>query len=160
MSRDILEAKLKFYDRFLATITALGIILGGFWGVYTYVETQHQSIQLRQRELALRVFKEKKNAYLSLIDAAGEITASKNRQEVIEKAPLFLKLYYGRAHVIAEADPNVSDMKIAFKGKLMTYLKNKEMNESPFKYFSSVSFDLTNACKSHIDPRTIESTIE
>ena len=151
MSREALDAKLKLYDRILASITAFGVIVGGSWAMYTHFE-------LRHKEIALMVFKEKKEAYLALIDAAGEVTASNNRQEVVENAPLFLKLYYGRAHVIAEADPQVSKQKIAFKEKLMAYLDDERVNVSPFEYFGGTTFALTNACKVHIDPRFIEAT--
>jgi hypothetical protein len=153
--RDAFEAKLKLYDRVLATLTALGLILGGVWGVYTYFGIQHQTIELRERELAFMVFNEKKHAYLALIDAAAEITASKNRQEVSEKAPLFLKLYYGRAHVIAEADRNVSKKKVTFRNKLMKYLEDK-IDTPPHEYFGGAALALTKACQVHVDPRTIE----
>jgi len=153
-TKDAFDAKLKLFDRILATITALGVIVGGVWGLYNHFGLQHEANQLRQNEIDLMLFKEKKDTYLSLIDAAGEIIACKNRQEVSGKAPLFLKLYLGRAHVIAEADSNVMKMKIAFKEKLDTYLKD-QINESPFKYFGSAALALTNACKVYVDPNTL-----
>jgi hypothetical protein len=153
-TKDTFEAKLKIFDRILATITAIGVIVGGVWGLYNHFGLQHEANQLWQNEIDLMVFKEKKETYLALIDAAGEIIACKNRQEVSEKAPLFLKLYLGRAHVIADADSEVRDKKIAFKEKLDTYLKDK-INESPFKYFGSAALALTNACKVYVDPNTL-----
>ena len=156
-----LESNLKIYDRILATVTALGVVIGGLWGLYNHFELQRHANELRQREFKLMVFKEKKDAYMALIDAAGEIVASKNRQEVSENASQFLKLYLGRAHVIAEADSNVSSMKIAFKNKLDTYLKG-QIDEDPFIYFRSTALALTNACRTHVDPRTLmqETTVQ
>ncbi|MDJ0667877.1 MAG: hypothetical protein QNJ61_11380 [Desulfobacterales bacterium] len=156
MTKYSLENKLKIYDRFIATITAIGVVGGGLWGAYTFFKQQKQSIKLRQRELAFMVYKDKKDAYLSLVDAANEITASKNRKEVIEKASLYLRLYYGRAHVIADSDHKVSESKIAFKNKLMTYLKDEQIDTSPFEYFGGVAFAITNSCKIYLDPRAID----
>ena len=105
------------------------------------------------------MYKDKKDTYLSLVDAANEITASRDRKEVLENASLFLKLYYGRAHVIAEADHKVLEGKIAFKNKLMSYLNDEQIDTSPFEYFGDVAFELTNACKLYLDPRTIDAII-
>jgi hypothetical protein len=187
------EARLKVYDRVLATVSALGLIVGGVWAVYTHSESRRKELeqktaeakrdaelreqaaqqkavesqrdaalkerelQLRKQELDLLVFKERKEAYYALCDAACEIVACRDRKEVEERARGFLRLYYGRAHIIAEADPEVSAKKIAFKDRLMEYIEGdaKESNVSPFTFFASAAFDLTKACRRHVDPRSL-----
>ena len=151
------EAKLKFYDRILATCTALLMIVGVCWGVYKYLDNQRQAIKLRQLEYDLMVFQEKKQTYLALVDAASEIAACKNHHEVRDKAPLFLKLYYGRAHAIVALDPPVSKEKIAFGKRLRTYLDDNS-EEPPHKHFGKPALALTMACRDHIDPRQLEES--
>jgi hypothetical protein len=174
-SAEAREARLKVYDRMLATVSALGLLMGGVWAVYTYSQARHKEveqkaaeakqaaelrekeIQLRKQELDLQVFKERKETYYALCDAACEIVACRNRKEVEERSQAFLKMYYGRAHIIAEGDPDVSAKKIAFKKKLMEYLEgeSKDSMESPFTFFGTVAFDLTKTCQKHMDPRTL-----
>jgi hypothetical protein len=170
---DALDIRLKVYDRLLASVSALALIIGGCWGLFNYFDTkkkeasaaeeQHRQtadqkereLQLRKHELDLMVFKERKEAYLALCDAACEIVACRDRKEVEERSRAFLKMYYGRAHIIAEADPEVSGKKIAFKNKLMEYLESNN-TESPFGYFGSAAFELTKACRKYVDPRGLD----
>jgi hypothetical protein len=175
------EAKLKVYDRILATVSAIGLILGGIWGVYTYAETRRKEteqradqaasekiqrqkeaeqkdreIQLRRDELDRQVFTERKATYLTLSDAACEVVACRDRKEVEERSKIFLKLYFGRAHIIAEGDSEVEDCKIAFKDLIFKYLNGKDRDSTkiPFDYFGDAAYKLTKACKVHIDPRS------
>jgi hypothetical protein len=161
---EVREANLKLYDRILASISAIGLIAGGIWGLVTYSESKKQEsehkaseIELRKYELDLSIFKERKEAYYALCDAACDIAASHDRNDVIERSREFLKLYNGRAHIIAEGDNDVFDKKIAFQKKLMSYLKGKNIADSPYDYFESAAYQLTMACRKHTDPRTLET---
>ncbi len=176
---EVRESNLKVYDRILATISILGIVFGGIWGFYSHLQQRvaeakqsekqklaeakqkDEEIQLRKHELDLLIFQEKKDAYYALCDAACDIVACRNRKEVEERSRVFLKMYFGRAHIIAEADSAVSKKKIDFKNRLMSYLdgEDKASTEAPFDYFGEYAFELTKACKKHVDPRQL-ATLE
>ena len=91
---------------------------------------------------------------MTLRKTVREVVASKDREEVIKKAPLFLKLYYGPVHVLHNLDDEVMNKKIAFKNKIMDYLE-KQNTTKPFEYFGKAAFDLTSACRVYIDPADI-----
>lgn len=163
---EIRESNLKVYDRVLATVSILGIVSGGIWGFYSHIQQRvaeasqkDKEIELRKHELDLLIFQERKEAYLALCDAACEIVACKDRQEVAERSRAFRKMYYGRAHIIADPDPVVGDMKVAFNNKLTSYLTgdDKESTKSPYLYFGGAALDLTKSCRKHIDPRQLSS---
>jgi hypothetical protein len=173
------EEKLKLYDRVLATVSALGLIVGGVWGVYTYSHTRQREIDqkseeakragelkgkeilLRKHELDLMIFKERKEAYFALCDAACEIAACRDRKEVVDRSRAYLQLYYGRAHIIADSDDDVSEKKVAFKERLMEYLygKSKDSTELPFTFFGNDAYALTHACRKHVDPRSLATIV-
>lgn len=160
VSADSREAKLKVYDRILATVSALGLVIGGCWGLYTYSRATYGEAQHRKDELKRLIFNERKDVYLLLCDAVCDIVACRNRNEVEEKSRSFLKLYAGRAHIIAEPDSDVSKMKIAFKNRLMDYLEgeHKTSKTLPFHFFVNTALDLTDACRKNIDPRLYQAT--
>jgi hypothetical protein len=110
---------------------------------------------LRERELRLAIFSERKQAYLALTDAACALAACRNYQEVEKAGAEFTKLYYGRAHIISEGDPKVENAKIALHKALQKYLA-EEPTDSPEDYFWSLAMDVTFACKPSIDPRTLK----
>ncbi len=107
----------------------------------------------------LLIFQERKEAYLALCDAACEVVACKDRQEVVDRSRAFRKMFYGRAHIIADPDPVVGDMKVAFNNKLTSYLTgdDKETDKSPYLYFGGAALNLTKSCRKHIDPRQLSS---
>jgi hypothetical protein len=160
------ESNLKVYDRILATVSVIGLIIGGVWGLYSHFQQKaaealqrDQEIELRKHELDLLIFQEKKEAYLALCDAACEVVACQDRAEVAERSRAFRKLFYGRAHIIADPDPEVSDKKIEFNNKLTSYLtgEDKGSTKAPFLYFGSAALNLTKVCRKHIDPRQLSS---
>jgi hypothetical protein len=114
------EARLKVYDRVLATVSALSLIVGGVWAVYINAEARNKEIgqraeelRTRDRELRLQVFKDRKGTYMALCDAVGDVVACRDREEVKAKARTFIKLYVGRAHIIVD-DDDVSKKKKGF----------------------------------------------
>lgn len=156
LSADAREANLKLYDRVLATVSAIGLIAGGVWGLFTYANSKSNEARHRVEDLNRQVFNDRKEAYLRLVDAACEIVGCRDRSEVEKKSRAFLTLYAGRAHVIADPDSEVTQKKISFKNRLIDYMEgeNKESKELPFHFFKDAALELTDACRKKIDPRT------
>ncbi|MEI8380620.1 MAG: hypothetical protein WCJ09_10855 [Planctomycetota bacterium] len=152
------EIRLKVYDRVLATVSALGLIFGGAWSLFEYASSRTHENELRTRELNLAIFRERRDTYFAISDAASDIAASRSREDVIERSRAFLKLYNGRAHLLAEIDSDVKSSKIEFKNLLFEYLDGKDKNttESPFDYFGAAAYQLTKACSRHLDPRGLD----
>ncbi|HEX8489906.1 MAG TPA: hypothetical protein VF626_02710 [Chthoniobacterales bacterium] len=175
MEKRTLEQRLQIYDRGLSTVSAAVLVIGALLTIVTYLHDQRvkereerklrdqeiaqaqEQLQLRKRELAFAIFKEKREAYLALTDAACAIAACRNYEEVEGASKEFLKLYYGRAHIIADGDPDVYQKKIDFRKALATYLKERP-SEAPDAYFEGLALDITDACKSHMDPRSLDAT--
>ena len=149
---------LKVYDRVLATVSAIGLIAGGGWSVYQYNASRARENDIKARELDLALFRERRDTYYAISDAASDIAAARNREQVIERSREFLKLYNGRAHLLAELDDDVRQSKIAFKKLLHEYLdgQDKESTESPFAYFNAAAYQLTKSCSKHLDPRELD----
>lgn len=110
---------------------------------------------LRERQLQLDVFMQRKEAYLALTDAACAVAACRTYKEVEKASTEFNKIYYGRAYVIAEGDPDVTYAKVEFHEALVKYLEDKPCI-LPEEYFSSFAMEVTFACKPNIDPRSLE----
>jgi hypothetical protein len=170
MSPRTLEQRLKVYDRYLATVSAIAIVVGGLFTFYTYLHGERirdaqehklkekeiaqtqQELSLRQKELTFAIFKDKRDAYLALTDAASAIAACRSYEEVETASKEFLKLYYGRAHIIAEGDNDVYQKKIAFRRALAKYLDEKPTGQ-PYTFFENLALEITDACRQHLDPR-------
>jgi hypothetical protein len=120
-------------------------------------DNREKELQLRKRELDLAIYKERKEVYYALCDAASDIAASRDRKEVTERARAFLKLFNVRAHILACDELDVSSQKVWFLLKLKQYLEgeDKESTVSPFDYFGQAALDLTGACRKHLDLREI-----
>ena len=106
--------------------------------------------ELRRRELALMIYREKKEAYGLLVDAATDVATAKNRAAVEEKAGKFMAVYYGRIHIIPELDPPVQAAKNRFKTRLDEYLAETRP-DPPINVFSSPLIDLSGACQKGLD---------
>lgn len=146
--------------RFLPFITTL-VGMGGLWfGVIQYAVAEKAADRMREQELAATIFRERKEAYMDLINAACEIAGCMDRAEVKKKAPAFLTIFCGRAHVIAAAKPEVTNQKVKFKDKLLEYLKDETIKEPPFEYFRDNALDLTFECKPFVDPGALEQILQ
>ena len=114
------------------------------------LKQRESETELRRRELALMIYREKKEAYGLLVDAATDVATAKSRREVEDKAAKFLAVYYGRIHIIPELDQPVQDAKNAFKKKLDAYL-GQTNPDPPIDVFSSPLIDLAGACQKGLD---------
>lgn len=155
------EEKLRIYDRGLATISALALIIAGFWTLWGFMQDKEKDRQARDKEIALRtkeinlqLFTDKKLIYYELCDAEAEIAACNSYQEVVSAQKHFRKLYVGRAHIIGQLDDSVNNQKIRFCSLLDKYLEEKPA-ETPFYYFGNTSLQLSDICSKTLDVATI-----
>jgi hypothetical protein len=140
---EISEQRLKYYDRVLATLTAITIIVGGLWTFWKFIDQ-------RNLEIKKITFDEKKALYYELVNAEAEIASSMSYEEVVVAQKRFRNLYSGRSHIIAKLDPEVENQKVVFMGILNEYIKTKPP-ERPFKYFNSPSLRLAELCRKYLE---------
>jgi hypothetical protein len=152
LRQDLRHGKITLYLSILgSTILLVGLAIDRS----RTLEQRKIETRVRERELGLAVFTEKKQAYLALTDAACAIAACRGYEDVEKASAEFNKLFYGRAHIIAEGDEKVVQAKIAFHNALVKYLDERP-SDPPEKYFRSLALDVTFACKPNIDPRTLK----
>jgi hypothetical protein len=111
--------------------------------------------ELRQREINLMLYREKKEAYLALMEAAVEVATAKGRKEVEDRAPKYFGAYYGRVHIIPELDDPIIKAKNEFAAKLREYLKG-DSSDLPYDVFSSPLNSLATACQKCLDCRMLD----
>lgn len=119
------------------------------------IAQREKEADLRKREIALMIYREKKEAYGLLVDAATAITTANNRREVEDRAGKFYGVYYGRVHIIPELDSAVQDAKNAFKKKLDDYLATSN-SDPPLQVFNSQLYDMAEACRKGLDCRSLD----
>ena len=151
LRQDLRHGKIGLYLSILGT--ALLLIGLGVDRVKALEQRRIES-DLRARELRMAIFTEKKATYLALTDAACTIAGCRTYEDVEKASVEFNKLYYGRAHIIAEGDPTVFEAKVEFHKALVKYLAEKP-SVSPENYFKQLAMAVTFACKPNIDPRTL-----
>jgi hypothetical protein len=96
----------KVWDRGVATITSIGLIIGGGWGLYTYFQKRDQDIETRNQEYKLARYKERKELYYPMCKAVGEIASSKTARDAEPAIKNFLTLYYGGVHMVSDKTVN------------------------------------------------------
>lgn len=112
---------------------------------------REKEAELRRRELALMIYREKKEAYGLLVDAATDVATAKDRAEVEARTGKFYAVYYGRIHIIPELDQSVQDAKNEFEKKLRKYRDDKNDTTKPLDVFSSQLNDISSACQKGLD---------
>lgn len=151
LRQDLRHGKIRLYLTILgSTFVLIGLVVERTKAL----EQRKVESTIRDRELRLNVFTQRKEAYLALTDAACAVAACRTYEEVEKASTEFNKLYYGRAHIIAEGDSKVKDAKIAFHTALVKYLADKP-SISPESCFAGLAMDVTFACKPNIDPRSL-----
>ena len=146
----ITENSFKIYDRALATLSAVAIIIGGFWTLWGFIRAKNKENLLIEQKIRLDKFNDKKDIYYELCDAEGEIASCNSYEEVVIAQKHFRKLYLGRAHIIAELDVEVNNQKVSFRKLLDKYLLEKP-EARPFDYFKESSLELADICKKNLD---------
>jgi hypothetical protein len=157
----ITETSLKIYDRLLATISALAIIIGGLWSLNGLQkekvkenELKLKENELRRQQIKLDIFLDKKAAYYELCEAAAEVAACNSYDEVMVAKKKYIKSYLGKAHIIAQLDDSVGYLKVMYKFKIDDYLSEKP-DKTPYQYFGGEALKLTSTCKKQLDVRQI-----
>lgn len=157
LSRDQLdfqrEFKFKLFDRGLATISALGLICSGLFGLASYANQGKADRELKRREIQLTIYRVKKEVYYPLCESASAIVSSGSAHEARKDIKKYMTLYYGKAHLVV-IDPAVHDAKIAFKKRLLEWVK-QEGNSPPPEDLIALALKLTGACQTYLDPRTV-----
>ena len=148
------DTDLKVYDRALSTVSTIALIIGGIWSLNGFMQAHNKENNLRQQQIKLAIFNDKKAVYYDLVDAESEIASCNTYDEVIVAQKHFRKLYVGRAHIIAGLDKDVNIQKIAFNKLLDKYLKEKPA-KTPFNYFAIQTLKLGDICKKNLDITTI-----
>lgn len=77
----------------------------------------------RRREYDLLIYREKKEAYATLLDAAAAVATARNRAEAEEKAAKYWGIHFGRAHFAPKLDIEVVNKKMDFGNAIKDYLK-------------------------------------
>ncbi len=174
------EEKLKRRQFYLNVVSAVVLLVGGAASVYQYFAQQQKlaneqlaqqqkdtaarrtaeenegarreiEAELRQRELALMIYREKKEAYAVLMDAATDVATAKDRAEVEANAGKYYAVYLGRIHIIPDLDQGVQDAKNAFEARLRVYRGDANNSQKPLDVFSSPLVDLAGACQKGLD---------
>ncbi len=142
------EYELKRRELILHAVSTVFALGAGVWVVSTYVMNRNREIELRKHELNLMLFREKKEAYTALIDAATLVTVAPTKEEAKARSAQFFKVYYGRVHVVPHLDDDVWEAKIVFANGLRDYLKDEKSNQTPeAALYSPYLEGLVAACK-------------
>jgi hypothetical protein len=155
--------RLEVYDRVLATVASISVIIGGIWGMVTYLQAKTKESKDRARESALKkyelellAYKDQREAFLALCDCASEIAMCKNRDEVEIKSKQYGKLYLGRAHLftkdVDEVTAKVFEAKIRFHTLIERYLAQQQPTTTPYEHFHQGALTLTEACSKALKP--------
>lgn len=140
---------------FLSVIATSVVLIGLVVDRYKSHDQQRAQAEQREREVKLAVYQQTSEAYLALSDAASKIAASRNYEQVEAASNDFMKLYYGRAHIISVGNPDVGRAKVAFRQALRTYLREKPTT-LPNEYFGDLALQITYACQPYMDPRKLK----
>ncbi len=147
------EYKFKLFDRCLASVSAVGLISSGLFGLISYTNQKKADSELRRREIQLTIYREKKEVYYPLCESAAAIVSSGSLDEARKHVKDYMTLYYGKAHLVV-IDPTVSRAKIEFATSLMDWVNEKKPNPPPDD-LTGLALRLTEACQENLDPRKV-----
>ena len=142
-TRENWEFRFKACSAIAAMASALSIVIGSFVGIYTFRQQGLAAEALKEKELLLMQYNQKKEVYYQLVDAAASVAMSSTKKEAERNATNYSVLYFGKAHIFA-IDPSVSKAKIAFRSAMVEALKVGVFPSTPLQ---SASLDLAFACK-------------
>jgi hypothetical protein len=142
------EFRFKIWDRSLATISALSLIIGGVWGLWQYIDQQEKDRELRDQEYNLALYKERKEMYYALCAAVGEIASSKSSAEAEPAIKAFFKLYHGGVHIVS--DRVLDEAKAAFARKVVDLMSGPK-DQAPPPELVHLADNLVEKCKESLD---------
>ena len=123
------------------------------FGLISYAHQGKADRDLKRREIQLTIYREKKEIYYPLCESASAIVSSGSAQEAKDDIRKYMTLYYGKAHLVV-IDPAVHDAKIAFKRRLIQWVKEGG-NSPPPEDLIELALTLTGACQENLDPRIV-----
>ena len=170
---------------YLKVISSLGLVFGLVLGIVQYTDlqrSQHEQREtialnehkqradianqlqeqrekdatIRQHELNLMIYREKKEAYGLLLDAAVGVATAKSRADVEANVPKFYAVYYGRVHIVPDLDLEVQNAKTAFSNVLEAY-RNGDNAVAPIETFKSPVYEIAKACQHGLDIKTMDA---
>ena len=136
------EPRFKACGALAAIVSALGLVAGGAFGLYTFRQQGISAEAQREKEFRLMQFNLKKEVYYELVEAAATVATSPTVEDAIKNAAKYKVVYFGRAHMFA-IDPTVSDAKIAFYRRLLEVL---EKGKFPTTELEGATLQLSIAC--------------
>jgi hypothetical protein len=149
---DRAEFRFKIFDRGVAAVSAMSIIVSGVFGLISYNNQRKIDSALKKREFQLSVYREKKEIYYPLCESAAAIVSCTSQNEAKPHIKDFLTLYYGKAHLIA-IDLEVNNAKVDFRAKLNEWVDSKDQKPPP-KDLINLALNLTESCRECLDPAT------
>jgi hypothetical protein len=136
------EFRFKTCTAAAALASAASIVLGGFVGIYTFRQQGFAAEALKEKELRLIQYMQKRDVYYELVDAAAAVAVSRSKEDADRNAVRFAGLFFGKAHIFA-IDPVVSQAKVAFNAAMISALQEGKF---PSGALQSASLDLARAC--------------
>jgi len=128
-------------------VSLLGIAAGACWVGYKYFDDRTKEQELRNREVNLKLFQEKKEAYTALVNAATAVSLAANQEKAKGCAPDFFAAYLGRVHLVPALDEEVAEKKKDFARKLRLYLIQDPAVGPPEDFLKPELEALDKACQ-------------
>lgn len=151
------EYSLKVYDRILATVTALGLLVGAIWAFYLHIDAGRTESRHRKQELAMQIYKERQPLYHKLSEAAAKIAAAvpmkKKVVDINDAIEKYWVLYYGEL-ILAE-DDKVRQAQIGFSKTLLIAQKSDYMVDD----LVTKAIQLSAACQEALDLKKLEESL-
>jgi hypothetical protein len=142
---------LKYWDRTLATVTALSLIVGGGWAVFQYFAQsfEHNKAEhdQKEQEYFLQVRKERRELYQPLCSVAAKIATARVLRDAQLSIDKFWELYFGEVHLIRDDD--VEKAKEDFSDALQA--SQDQMDRPPAGELRNLANALAMACQKSID---------
>ncbi len=134
---DLDELTLKKWDRILATITALGVVFGGFWTAYSFVQQRGLEYRSQQR-------KEKRELFQPFGTIAASIATAKTLADADTEIHKFWTMYYGSIHTLR--DDRFEQAKINF-GEALRAACQDDPKQRPPDELQQYAEELAEACR-------------
>ena len=136
------EFRFKTSTAAAALASAASIVLGGLVGIYTFRQQGLAAEALKERELRLMQYMQKRDVHYELVDAAASVAVSQSKEDADRNAVRFAGLFFGKAHIFA-IEPAVIQAKVAFNAAMISALHEGKF---PSGALQSASLDLARAC--------------
>ena len=131
------------YDRALATVTSLSLVIGGCWSAFLFLQQRDSDLKHRRSEYLLQLRKEKRELYQPLCTTVAKISTARTMGEAKPHIEKFWELYFGDIHLIKDDD--VQKAKEDFSDALLA-LQN-QTDEQPDGELRNLAHAVVMACQ-------------